>query len=160
VHDIGVTWHECPEHKCSRQSKREGDIKLHRAHVHGVSIGVTWHACTALGCEYKAKEKGSIKTHRAAVHDIDVLWWFCNVEGCEHRAKSKKQHHAAQGQRPQYRRAVEAVPRLRLQGEEERPPQDSHQAQAHVQVRCSAHQLRSVTLSKVSRAVTIRSIQK
>jgi len=75
-----VTWHECPEHNCSYNSKQERHIKQYRSNVHG--IGVTWYSCTELGCEYKAKEKGSLKKHRAMVHAIDVLWWFCDNEGC------------------------------------------------------------------------------
>jgi len=49
-----------------------------------------------------------------------------------------------------HRRSVEAVPRLRLQGEEERPPQQAHQAPPHVRARSSAHRLLFVALQSTA----------
>ena len=45
----------------------------------------------------------------------------------EEEGEEGKAHHEAQGQQARHRRSMEAVPRLRLQGEGERHPRQAHQ---------------------------------
>ena len=94
---------DCPEHNCSYKTKREGNIKEHRADVHGigapVSGGRTWRTCGVGVCVYKTNMLSSLKNHKAAIHNIDAVWHYCRELGCEYwyRAKQKgtiKQHRA------------------------------------------------------------------
>ena len=83
--------------------------------MHG--IGVTWHACSELGCEFKAKEEGTLDRHGANVHDINVLLVVLRLRELRSQGQAELSHHKPQGQQPQRRRRLEAVPH-RLEDED------------------------------------------
>jgi len=97
VHDIGVTWHECPEPNCSYEAKAKKKNKIKQ---HIARISVTWHACTELGCDYKAKTNFETAQHKVNKHNIGVNWKQC--PDCDYKAKQTdtlklhiKRHHTS-----------------------------------------------------------------
>ena len=51
----GGTWRTCGVGGCVFRTKRNQDLKNHKAAIHCVDI--VWHHCSELGCEYRAKKK-------------------------------------------------------------------------------------------------------
>ena len=75
------SWHRCGVGGCDYKSKHSGNLKKHKAFIHG--IGVQWFKCDQ--CAYKCKEHGHLKQHKASVHGIDVKWYKCGQ--CEFKSK-------------------------------------------------------------------------
>jgi hypothetical protein len=85
-------WYKCDVDNCEHKSKRNSDLKKHKANVH--DIGVNWFKCGVENCEYKSKQNSDLTQHKAHVHDIGVNWYKCDFENCEY--KSKQNSHLTQ----------------------------------------------------------------
>jgi hypothetical protein len=75
------SWHRCGVGGCAYKCKQSGNIRQHKAHIHG--IDVRWFRCDQ--CAYKCKENSRLKVHKASVHGIDVKWFKCDK--CEYKCK-------------------------------------------------------------------------
>ena len=87
----GGSWLRCGVGGCAFKCKYRSDLKVHKAHVHG--IDVKWFKCDQ--CDHKSKQNGDLKQHKAHIHGIDVKWFKCDK--CEYKCKQNgdlKRHKA------------------------------------------------------------------
>jgi len=85
------SWHRCGVGGCVYKSKESGNLKQHKADVHG--IDVKWFKCDQ--CAYKCKQNSSLKQHKASVHGIDVKWFKCDQCAFKSKRNSHLKDHKA-----------------------------------------------------------------
>ena len=81
----------CGVGECVYKCKLNGNLKRHKAHIHG--IDVQWFDCHQ--CGFKCKQNDHLKVHKAHIHDGDVKWF--KGDKCDYKSKengTREQHKA------------------------------------------------------------------